>query len=65
VAESEPTTKTSELLQCNSVLTILLELCFLRAMGMNAAQIEKLAKGCGRYAQIRERFFNQSAASPS
>jgi hypothetical protein len=63
VAESEPTTNTTKLLQCNYVLTILLELCFLKAMGMDAAQIEKLAKGCGRYAQIRERFFQMGATS--
>ena len=65
VAESEPTTNTTELLQCNYVLTILLELCFLKAMGMDAAQIEELAKGCERYAQIRQRFFKQPATSPS
>src|SRR5690606_32147393 len=58
VAESEPTTNTTELLQCNYVLTILLELCFLKAMGMDASQIEQLATGCGRYAQIRQRFFS-------
>jgi hypothetical protein len=59
VAESEATTNTTELLRCNSVLIILLELCFLKAMGMDAAQIQKLARGCGRYAQIRDRFFKQ------
>jgi ApeA N-terminal domain 1 len=63
VAESEQTTNTTELVQCNYVLTILLELCFLKAMGMDAAQIEGLAKDCGRYSQIRERFFKHPATS--
>ena|SRR2546422_9769667 len=64
VAESEPTTNTTQLVQCNYVLTILLELCFLKAMGMDAAQIEELAKRCGRYALVRERFFKQTPTNP-
>ena len=50
-----------ELMRCNYVLRILLELCFLKSMSMDAVTIETLAKGCERYRQIGRRFFAMAA----
>jgi ApeA N-terminal domain 1 len=50
-----------ELVRCNYVLRILLELCFLESMSMDAVTIETLAKGCERYRQIGRRFFATTA----
>ena len=49
------------MVQCNYMLRILLELCFLKSMGMDAATIEALARDCERYRQIRRRFFDSPA----
>ena len=49
-----------ELVQCNFVLRILLELCFLKAMAFESKDIERLAKACHRYRQIKARFFREA-----
>ena len=46
-----------EVIRCNHVLRILLELCFLKSMGMTAEEIVGLSAKCSNYRQIRERFF--------
>jgi hypothetical protein len=51
-----------ELVRCNYVLRILLELCFLKSMSMDAVTIESLAKGCERHRQIKRRFFATTPA---
>jgi hypothetical protein len=51
-----------ELVRCNYVLRILLELCFLRSMSLDAVTIESLAKGYERYRQIKRRFFATTSA---
>jgi hypothetical protein len=51
-----------ELIQCNYVLQILLELCFLKSMTLEEETIAALAKKCDRYRKIRERFFSDDAA---
>ena len=52
-----------ELVRCNYVLRILVELCFLKSMGMDGVTIAQLAKACVRYRQIRRRFFASPAAT--
>ena len=46
-----------EIICCNYVLQALLELCFLKSMGMTSAQITTLATRCARYGSIKRRFF--------
>ena len=57
VIEGRPNVDKIALVQCNYVLLILLELCFLKSMVMDASAIEQLAQKCERYRQIRQRFF--------
>lgn len=52
-----------ELVRCNYVLRILVELCFLKSMGMDGVTIAQIAKACERYRQIRRRFFASPAAT--
>ena len=54
-----------ELIQCNYVLQILLELCFLKSMTLDAETIAALARKCDRYRKIRERFFSEDASKES
>jgi hypothetical protein len=62
VASEEPERDKIELVQCNYVLQILLELCFLKSMSLDSETITALAKKCERYRKIRERFFSDAAA---
>jgi hypothetical protein len=54
-----------ELIRCNYVLQILLELCFLKSMTLDAETIAALARKCDRYRKIRERFFSEDASKES
>ena len=49
-----------KILKCIYVLRILIELCFLKAMGLDADTRRQLAGRCDHYRQIRERFFGGS-----
>ncbi len=60
--EAVPDRDKIELIQCNYVLQILLELCFLKSMTLEEETIAALAKKCDRYRKIRERFFSHHAA---
>ena len=57
VVEDRPAPERTELVQINYVLRMLLELCFLSAMSFTSDDIRKRAAACGRYEQIKERFF--------
>ncbi len=57
VASDQQETDKTELLQCSYVLRVLLELCFLRSMGLDADATTALAAKCEHYRQIRRRFF--------
>jgi hypothetical protein len=46
-----------EVLQCIYILRILLELCFLKSMGISGEDATAWAKRCYPYLQIQERFF--------
>ena len=45
------------LVQCNYVLRIVFELCFLKSMALDAENSKAIAYGCTRYRQIKERSF--------
>jgi len=51
------------LIRCNWVLRILLDLCFLKSMAIDAEGIKQLAEGCERYRQIKQRFFRAPVSS--
>ena len=57
VAEESPSTDKLDLVQCNYVLRILLECCFLKSMSLTADEIKVLADRNGQYKAIRSRFF--------
>ena len=57
VVDEQPALDRIELVQCNYVLRILLELCFLKSMGLSKEDIGRLSSRSSRYHQIRERFF--------
>ena len=63
--EATPDRDKIELIQCNYVLQILLELCFLKSMTLESETIAALARKCARYRKIRERFFGEDAAQQS
>jgi hypothetical protein len=52
-----------DLLQCNFVLRVLLDLCFLEAIGFSVEEITGLAKNCEQYAKIRQTFFESGSDS--
>ncbi|HEY0872717.1 MAG TPA: HEPN domain-containing protein, partial [Vicinamibacterales bacterium] len=60
--ETLPDRDKIELIQCNYVLQILLELCFLKSMALEEEAIAALARPCDRYRKIKERFFRDEAA---
>ncbi len=60
VVEDRPDIDKIALVQCNYVLRIVLELCFLKSMAFDAGSIKRLANGCHRYRQIKERFFSDA-----
>jgi hypothetical protein len=59
--EALPDRDKIELIQCNYVLQILLELCFLKSMALEEDAIAALARQCDRYRKIKERFFRGDA----
>ena len=61
LVEERPEVDRIELVQCNYVLRILLELCFLKSMSIGRDQITNLALRCDRYQQIKRRFFPDKA----
>lgn len=60
VADDGAETDNDKILKCIYVLRILIELCFLKAMGLDADTRRLLAGKCEHYRQIRERFFGGS-----
>ena len=57
IVENRPDVDKIALVQCNYVLRILLELCFLKSMAIDADAIRQLAAECPKYRQISQRFF--------
>jgi hypothetical protein len=50
-----------QVLQYNCGLRLVLEMCFLQAMGFSTEEIASFARGCETYRQISRRFFHRPA----
>jgi hypothetical protein len=60
VADDGAETDKDKILKCIYVLRILIELCLLKTMGLDADTRRQLAGKCEHYRQIRERVFGGS-----
>ncbi|MEQ1908707.1 MAG: HEPN domain-containing protein [Vicinamibacterales bacterium] len=63
IAETRVERDKVDLLRCNHVLAALLELCFLKTMGLDAEQRKALLHRSHRHKQLRRRFFENGAVS--